>query len=159
MWAKISDISFFCGFHPLWSFLRSSYCFGSNRGFQELCLGLLAFGSAIFYYMPGASGWRQKNSQWIPLDLAPLTKILFHACVTYFLLCHSDLRLNLAMVVPHACPTSDTNGLVLQMDYRFSGRDLICAPDFHKSLTRLARGTGYGGSEMTTQRWSRCGVS
>lgn len=44
------------------------------------------------------------------------------------------------------------------MDYKLSGRDLVCAPNLHKFLIYLAQDTGYHGSEVTTERWSRCGV-
>ena len=56
--------------------LSFSYRFGSYRRFQELCLGLIALGSAIFYYMQGPNGMRQRNSEGIPLGSEPLTEIL-----------------------------------------------------------------------------------
>ena len=49
---------------PLEKILSSGYCFGSYRSFQELCLELIALGSAIFF-LYARSKWLEAEEQWI----------------------------------------------------------------------------------------------
>lgn len=86
---------------------------------------------------------------------------MFETCFTScFLLWHSDLWVNLVMMLRSSCLSHfwhQWHSFTWIIDYL--AETLYVVPNFQKFLIYLGRDIGYHGSELTIQRGSRCSIS